>query len=121
LLALTRVLANGMDLVMKEDYVRTARAQGFSEGKILRKWALKNALSSYVTQIGPMFAHLISGSFLVEILFAIQGLGFQFVDSALARDWPMILGLSIFYGCLLMLSQMLSDLMLYKMDPRISS
>jgi oligopeptide transport system permease protein len=120
LISLTRVLANSVDQVFAQDYVRTARSLGFSETDILKKWALKNALASYVIQTGPMFAHLISGSFLIEILFAIQGLGLQFVDSALARDWPMIIGLSLFYSSLLMLSQLLSDLALLKVDPRIA-
>jgi oligopeptide transport system permease protein len=94
---------------------------GFSEAQILSKWALKNSWLPLLAQIGPLFASLISGSFLVEVLFSIPGLGAHFVESVLNRDWPLILGLGIFYGILLIFAQLVTDLLSAQIDPRIQA
>jgi oligopeptide transport system permease protein len=120
-IALARVLAASVDQILSEQFIQTARSFGYSESSILMKWALKNALTSFLTQAGPLFASLISGSFLIEVLFAIPGLGFQFIESVLNRDWPLILGLTLVYGTLLMLTQMLTDLLILWMDPRVEA
>jgi len=120
-LSLARVLSSSMDSALRERYIQTSRALGFSEAQILSKWALKNSWLPVLAQVGPLFASLISGSFLVEVLFSIPGLGSHFVDSVLNRDWPLILGLSVFYGGLLILSQLLTDLLSSKADPRMNS
>ncbi len=120
-LALSRVLTSSLDLVLEQRYIQTARSLGFSQKQILLKWALKNSLTSFLTQVGPLIASLISGSFLVEILFAIPGLGFHFIDSVLNRDWPLILGLTLFYGVVLMLTQLITDLLIFATDPRVKA
>lgn len=120
-LSLARVLSSGLDSSMRERYIQTARAMGFSERQILSKWALKNSWLPLLAQVGPLFASLISGSFLVEVLFSIPGLGSHFVESVLNRDWPLVLGLSVFYGVLLITSQLFTDLLSVKIDPRVKT
>ncbi len=120
-LTLTRTLTAQLESVMKEKYIQTAKAMGFSQWSLLTKWALKNALLTYFSQLGFIFAYLISGSLLVEILFAVPGLGQQFVESILNRDWTLVMGLTLFYGALLMLAQFVSDLMIALLDPRVES
>jgi len=121
MISLSRVLSSSLDLVLQEKYIQTARALGFSEWRILSHHALKNSLTSFLSQAGPLFASLISGSFLIEILFAIPGLGLHFVESVLNRDWPMILGLTIFYGAILMLTQLITDILILTTDPRVKT
>jgi oligopeptide transport system permease protein len=120
-LALSRVLSSSLDSVMDQKYIQTARAMGFSQQQILLKWALKNSMTSFLSQAGPLLASLISGSFLVEILFAIPGLGLHFVESVLNRDWPLILGLTLFYGVILMITQLITDLFIFSVDPRVET
>ena len=120
-LTLARILSSSVDEVLQEDFIQTARALGFSQTQVILKWALKNSMTSYLSQLGPLFAGLISGSFLVEVLFAIPGLGYQFVQSVLNRDWPLILGLTLVYGGVLMLAQLVTDLLIVWSDPRVSS
>lgn len=119
--SMARVLSSSLDLVLREKYIQTSRALGFSEAQILSKWALKNSWLPLLAQIGPLFASLISGSFLIEVLFSIPGLGSHFVESVLNRDWPLILGLSVFYGSLLIFSQLLTDLLSRQADTRVKS
>jgi oligopeptide transport system permease protein len=118
---LSRILSSSLDAALQEPSVRTLRALGFSEKSILGKWALKNAWIAFVAQVSPIIGTLISGSILVEVLFSIPGLGFQFVDSVLNRDWPLILGLAVFYGSILLLVQLVTDLICVKLDPRVQS
>ncbi len=117
-LSLSRVLSSSTDLVLQEKYIQTAKSLGFTNSQILFKWALKNSLTSFFSQSAPLFASLISGSFLIEVLFAIPGLGFHFVESVLNRDWPLILGLTLTYGILLMLSQLIADFLIVLLDPQ---
>lgn len=121
MISLSRVLSSSLDLVLQEKYIQTARALGFSEWKIIHTQALKNSLTSFLSQAGPLFASLISGSFLIEVLFAIPGLGLHFVESVLNRDWPMILGLTLFYGGILMLTQLITDILILVTDPRVEA
>ncbi len=120
-LSLARVLSSSLDLTLRERYIQSARALGYSEWTVVTKWALKNSWIPLLAQSGHLFANLISGSFLVEVLFSIPGLGSHFVGSVLDRDWPLILGLSLFYGALLILSQLLTDLLSTKIDPRVNT
>lgn len=121
MISLARVLGSSLDAVLQEKYILTVRSLGFSEWSVVSRFALKNSLNSFLSQLGPLFASLISGSFLVEIMFAIPGLGFYFVESVLNRDWPMILGFTLFYGSVLMLSQMLTDFLIFLSDKRVKS
>ncbi len=120
-ISLTRVLVGSVDQVLQENFIQTARAFGHSRHSILFRWALRNSLTSYLSQSGPLFASLISGSFLVEVLFAIPGLGFQFVESVLNRDWPLILGLTLAYGVVLMVTHLITDCLILMADPRVES
>jgi ABC-type dipeptide/oligopeptide/nickel transport system permease component len=120
-LTLARVLSSSLDLTLRERYIQTARALGFSDWSIITKWALKNSWIPVLAQSGHLFAGLISGSFLVEVLFSIPGLGSQFVGSVLDRDWPLILGLSLFYGALLICCQLMTDLLSSRIDQRVNA
>ena len=106
---------------MLEKFIQTASAMGFSQYSIVCQWALKNALIAYLSQLSFIFAYLISGSLLVEIIFAIPGLGQQFVESILNRDWTLVMGLTLFYGAILMSAQFISDLAIAVIDPRVES
>ncbi len=117
-LSLARILSLNLDDTLKEKYIQVAKSFGFSDRKILLKWAFKNSLVGTISKAGFIAANLISGSFLVEILFAIPGLGFYFVESVLSRDWPLILGITLFYGLLLLTVQFISDLLLEAINPR---
>lgn len=117
-LSLARILSNSLDETLKEKYIQVAKSFGFSDRKILMKWALKNSLVGTISKAGFIAANLISGSFLVEVLFAIPGLGFHFVDSVLNRDWPLILGITLFYGLVLLTVQLISDLLIESVSPK---
>jgi oligopeptide transport system permease protein len=121
MISLARVLSSSVDLTMNENYIQTARAMGHPEHKIVLRFALRNSLTSFLSQSGPLFASLISGSFLIEVLFAIPGLGSQFVESVLNRDWPLILGLTLAYGFILLFTQLLTDFLILLVDPRVET
>ncbi|PIS11398.1 MAG: hypothetical protein COT73_04095 [Bdellovibrio sp. CG10_big_fil_rev_8_21_14_0_10_47_8] len=117
-LVLVRTLNASMDQSLRTPYIQTARAMGFSELQILTKWALKNSMLGYLQQVALIAATLISGSFFVETIFAIQGLGSLFVDSLLARDSAMVLAMTLLFGMFVIFLQMLANIVLLLMDPR---
>ncbi|MEW6057696.1 MAG: ABC transporter permease [Bdellovibrionota bacterium] len=104
---------------LNTDYVRTARAKGLSTFKVVFKHALKNALVPVVTLLGPLTAAIITGSFVVEMIFAIPGMGKHFVSAVTDRDYTLIMGLTIVYGILVILANIVVDLMYAWIDPRI--
>ncbi len=105
--------------VIASDYVRTARAKGLDETKIFYKHILKNAFLPVLTFSAPLIAGILTGSFVIEKIFAIPGLGQHFVNSVTNRDYPLILGTLLVYSFLLILSNMLVDLLYAYFDPRI--
>ncbi|NDJ74939.1 MAG: ABC transporter permease subunit [Chloroflexi bacterium] len=105
--------------VMHEDYVRTARAKGLRERVVIYVHALKNALIPVVTIVGPLLAGVLTGTFVVELIFVIPGLGKKFVDAVPARDYTMIMGTSLLYSVFLILGNILVDIMYTWLDPRI--
>ncbi len=105
--------------VLHEDYVRTARAKGLRERVVIYVHALKNALIPVVTILGPLLAGVLTGTFVVELIFVIPGLGKVFVDSVAARDYTMIMGVSILYSIFLIMGNILVDIMYTWLDPRI--
>jgi oligopeptide transport system permease protein len=105
--------------VIRQDYVRTARAKGIPENIVVYKHALKNALIPVVTYIGPLLSGILTGSFVIERIFTIPGLGRQFVDSITNRDYTVILGLTIFDCTLLVIINIVVDLVYTLIDPRI--
>ena len=105
--------------VMGQAYIRTARAKGLTEFAVVAKHALRNALIPVVTVLGPTIAGLLTGSFVIERIFAISGLGFYFVNSVSQRDYTTIMGMTIFYAAFLMAMVLLVDLFYCLIDPRI--
>lgn len=102
-----------------QDYVRTARAKGVSEFKVVVKHALKNALTPVITYLGTLIASLLTGSFIVERLFSISGIGRYFVQSISDRDYTMIMGITIFFGVFVVLCNLFADIALAVIDPRV--
>lgn len=115
----SRLTRSSMLEVLRQDYMRTARANGLSKTKVLFKHALKNAMIPVVTYLGPMFAAVITGSFVVERVFAIGGLGRYYVQSVGNRDYTMIMGVTVFYAALYVGIVLLVDVAYSWLDPRI--
>ncbi|HOG60435.1 MAG TPA: ABC transporter permease [Flexilinea sp.] len=105
--------------VIREDYIRTARAKGLKERAIISGHALKNALIPVVTILGPMFAALLTGTFVTETIFGIPGMGRYFVNSITARDYPVIMGTVLIYAVFLVVCNLIVDLVYGLLDPRI--
>ncbi|MGS0973702.1 MAG: ABC transporter permease [Candidatus Izemoplasmataceae bacterium] len=115
----SRLTRSSMLEVLRQDYVRTARANGISEGKVIFKHALKNALIPVVTYVGPMVAAILTGSFVVEKIFAIPGMGGYFVESVNNRDYTVVMGMTIFYAAFYIVMVLLVDIGYSLIDPRI--
>ena len=105
--------------VMTEDYVRTARAKGLHERSVVIIHALKNAMIPVVTVLGPLFAALVTGTFITEQIFGIPGMGSYFITSITNRDYPVIMGTILLYATLLVISNLVVDLTYAWLDPRI--
>jgi ABC-type dipeptide/oligopeptide/nickel transport system permease component len=105
--------------VINEDYIRTARAKGLKDSLVITRHALRNALIPVTTIIGPMFAALITGTFVTELIFGIPGMGRYFVSSISNRDYPVIMGTILLYAVLLVICNLVVDIMYAFLDPRI--
>lgn len=105
--------------VMATDYIRTARAKGLSETTVLIKHALRNSLSPIVSVMGPLTAGLITGSFVIEFIFSIPGMGNYFITAVTNRDYPLIMGVTLVYAVLIVLANIFVDLIYMKLDPRV--
>jgi ABC-type dipeptide/oligopeptide/nickel transport system permease component len=105
--------------VIREDYIRTARAKGLMERLVITRHALKNSLIPVITILGPLFAALITGTFITEQIFGIPGMGKYFVTSISNRDYPVIMGTILLYAILLVFANVFVDLMYAYLDPRI--
>lgn len=116
---ITRLTRASMLEILKMDYIRTARAKGLSHNKVIYKHALKNALIPVVTYLGPLVASLLTGSFIIEKIFAINGIGKYFVESVSNRDYTVLMGITLFYGLLLVMMILLVDIIYGFIDPRI--
>jgi oligopeptide transport system permease protein len=115
---IARLSRSGMLEVMQNDYIRTARAKGLKESAVVFRHALRTALNPVISYMGPAVAGLISGSFVVETIFFIPGLGSFFVNSAFNRDATMIMGTVLFYAVLIIFFNLLVDLLQMWMNPR---
>jgi oligopeptide transport system permease protein len=111
----------GMLEVMSQDYIRTARAKGLPEWQIVIKHALRGGMIPVVAFLGPAFAGLLAGSFVVETIFQIPGLGRFYVQAAFNRDYTMILGTTVFLSTLIIIFNLLSDILAAWMNPRLRS
>lgn len=116
---LARVTRASLLDVLRQDYMRTARAKGLSGSTILLQHAMRNAAIPIITVIGPMTAALVTGSFIVEYLFSIPGTGRLFVQSVNARDYGMIMGTTLFFATVIVLANLAVDLAYAFCDPRI--
>ena len=105
--------------VLGQDYIRTARAKGVSGSKVIFGHALKNSLIPVITYFGPMLAFIVSGSMVVEQIFAVPGIGRQFIQSIINRDYTMIMGTTIFLAAMIVIMNLVSDIMYKIVDPRI--
>lgn len=117
---ITRLTRSSMLDVLGQDYIRTARAKGVSYPGIIGGHALKNAIIPVITYFGPMLAYIVTGSLVVERIFAVPGIGRAFVNSITGRDYPLIMGTTIVLASLIVLMNLLGDIMYKLVDPRIS-
>ncbi|MEC1667829.1 dipeptide ABC transporter permease DppB [Bacillus mojavensis] len=116
---IARLTRSSMVEVLTQDYIRTAKAKGLSPLKIIVKHALRNALMPVITVLGTLVASILTGSFVIEKIFAIPGMGKYFVESINQRDYPVIMGTTVFYSVILILMLFLVDLAYGLLDPRI--
>ncbi|WP_027408925.1 ABC transporter permease [Anoxybacteroides tepidamans] len=116
---IARLTRSSMLEVLSNDYIRTAKAKGLSKGQITVKHAIRNALLPVVTYLGPLSAGVLTGSFVIEKIFGIPGLGSQFVLSISNRDYTTIMGVTVFYSILLLAAVLLVDIAYGFIDPRI--
>ena len=117
--SIARMTRSSLLEVMGQDYIRTARAKGLTEFAVVTKHALRNALIPVITVLGPTVAGLLTGSFVVEKIFAIPGIGYYFVNSVTQRDYTTIMGVTIFFAAFLMAMVLLVDIFYCLIDPRI--
>lgn len=117
---ITRLTKTSMLDVLGQDYIRTARAKGVKQWLVIFKHALKNALIPVITYVGPMTAYILTGSMVVESVFTTGGLGTKFVQGITNRDYPMIMGTTIFLATLMVTMTLISDLVYKIVDPRIN-
>ena len=105
---------------ISQEYIKTARAKGLKNGKIIFKHALRNALIPVITYLGPQIAFTLCGGFVVETVFTIPGLGRYFVQSITNRDYPLIMGTTIFLAAFIIIMNLVVDLLYKLVDPRIN-
>lgn len=116
---ISRLARSSLLEVIRQDYIKVAKAKGLSKGKIIYKHALKNSLIPIVTYLGPLVAGVLTGSFVIETLFGIPGLGREFVQSIYNRDYTTTLGVTIFFSTFLVFCNLIVDLLYGIIDPRI--
>ena len=106
--------------VLGQDYIRTAKAKGVSGKKIIFGHALKNSLIPVITYFGPMLAYIVTGSIVVEQIFAVPGIGRAFVQSIINRDYTLIMGTTIVLASLIVVMNLITDILYKVVDPRIT-
>lgn len=116
---ISRLTRSSLLDVIRQDYIRTSRAKGNPERVVVYKHALKNSIIPVLTYLGPLIASIMTGSFVIEKIFSIPGIGRQFVDSITNRDYTVILGFTVFYAVLLVTCNLLVDIVYVLADPRI--
>lgn len=117
---ITRLTRSSMLDVLGQDYIRTAKAKGVSKTKIIFGHALKNSLIPVITYFGPMLAYIVTGSLVVEQIFAVPGIGRAFVNSIINRDYPLVMGTTIVLAVLIVVMNLVSDILYKVVDPRIN-
>ena len=117
---ITRLTRSSMLEVLGQDYIRTAKAKGVSSANIVFGHALKNALIPVITYVGPMLAYIVTGSLVVEQIFAVPGIGRAFVNSITNRDYPLVMGTTIILAVLIVVMNLIGDILYKVVDPRIN-
>jgi oligopeptide transport system permease protein len=115
---IARLVRNNMVEILEQEYIVAAKARGLSTVKILLRHVIKNCILPVLSYLGPLFANIITGSFVIEKIFGIPGLGGWFVMSITNRDYTMIMGITLFYSAILMVAVFIVDLLSYWIDPR---
>lgn len=115
----TRLMRSSMLETMRQDYIRTERAKGTPEILVIGRYAMKNSILPIVTYVGPMIAALLTGTFIIEKLFSIPGLGRYFVTAISDRDYSVTLGLTLFVGTMIIVCNLVVDILYAVIDPRI--
>ena len=116
---LARLTRASLLQVVREDYIRTARAKGLLERTVITRHAMKNSMIPVITVLGPMFAALVTGTFVTELIFGIPGMGKYFVTSITNRDYPVIMGTILLYAVILVMANLFVDILYAFLDPRI--
>ena len=116
---IARITRGGMLEIINQDYIRTAHAKGLSPSRVVIKHALRGGLIPAVAYVGPAFAMLVSGSFIVETIFQVPGLGQHFINATTARDYTVLQGVVLFFGFLIVLANLAADLVLVMLNPRL--
>ncbi len=116
---ISRVMRSSMLEVVSQDYIKTAKAKGLSRLRIVYKHQIRNAIMPVITVMGPVVASILTGTFVIESIFAIPGMGRYYVESISGLDYTMVLGMTVFYGVFLIISNMVVDILYGFVDPRI--
>jgi len=116
---ITRLMHTNMLDVLSKDYIKTAKAKGLSNFKVIVSHAFRNAILPIISYLGPLSAHVLTGSFVIEKIFSIPGIGQWLVNSIAARDYPLIIGLTVFFSFVLILIMFVIDIIYKLIDPRI--
>lgn len=116
---IARLTRSGVIEALDQDYIRTARAKGVRENVVLIKHALVNALGPLITVGGPLLAMLVTGSFIVELIFSIPGMGRYFITAVIDRDYPLVMGVTVVYAGLIVVANIAVDILYAVADPRV--
>jgi oligopeptide transport system permease protein len=116
---IARLTRSSMLEVLHQDFIRTARAKGLGERQVLFKHALKNSITPVVSFLGPLTATLVTGSFVVEFIFSVPGMGRYFITAVTNRDYPLIMGVTLIYAVLIVAANIVVDLVYSWIDPRM--
>lgn len=116
---IARVTRASMLEVLRQDYIRTAHAKGLAEQVVIVRHAIKNAMIPVLTLMGPIAAALVTGSFIIENIYSIPGVGRAFIEAVISRDYGMIMGTTLFYAAIVAVANLLVDLLYAVVDPRV--
>lgn len=116
---IARLMKASMIEVLSKDYIKTAKAKGLSNFQVIIKHSFRNALLPVISYLGPLTAHVLTGSFVIEKIFSVPGIGMWLVSSIATRDYPVILGISVFFSFVLIMIMFLMDIIYRLIDPRI--
>jgi len=117
---LSRQMRGAMLGVVRQDYIRTARAKGLSERKVIWKHAFRNSLFPIITLFGSVFPRALSGAIAIEMIYAIPGMGYLLLMSITARDWPVVFAIVMLIAVMAMIGNLIADILYAMVDPRVT-